>query len=218
VDNEFQSIKEEIEENGVQVHVVTRNEHVPEVEHQNRVIKERSRAIIQTLPYTDLPRKIRIALIKYVVFWLNNTLKENQYMTPREMIMGEQILDCKNICKIPFGSYMQIHEDQQIKNTMESRTTGAICLGPSNVSGGYNFYSLETGEIITRRNWTELPVPMDVISRLKEMSSGGNCNIDKILEEKELVESSSNHENELELGDTIEEDDIFNLGYLGFCW
>jgi hypothetical protein len=101
---------------------------------------------------------------------------------------------------------------------MESRTTGAICLGPSNVSGGYNFYSLETGEIITRRNWTELPVPMDVISRLKEMSSGGNCNIDKILEEKELVESSSNHENELELGDTIEEDDIFNLGYLGFCW
>jgi hypothetical protein len=112
VDNEFQSIKEEIEENGVQVHVVTRNEHVPEVEHQNRVIKERSRAIIQTLPFTDLPRKIRRALIKYVVFWLNNTLKENQYMTPREMIMGEQILDCKNICKIPFGSYMQIHEDQ----------------------------------------------------------------------------------------------------------
>lgn len=89
VDNEFQSIKEKIEENGVQVHVVTKNEHVPEVECQNRVIKEISRAIIQTLPNTDLPRKIRIALIKYVVFWLNNTLEENQYMTRREMIMGE---------------------------------------------------------------------------------------------------------------------------------
>jgi hypothetical protein len=45
-DNEFQSLKEEIENDGVQVHVVTKNEHVPEVERQNRVIKERAQAII----------------------------------------------------------------------------------------------------------------------------------------------------------------------------
>jgi len=150
-DNEFQSLKGEIENDGVQVHVVTKNEHVPEVECQNRVIKERARVIIQTLPYSDLPKKIRVALIKYVIFWLNNTLKENQSLTPREMILGEQILDCKNICKIPFGSYVQVHEDRQVTNTMESRTTGAICLGPSNMNGGYNFFSLETGEI--RRNY-----------------------------------------------------------------
>jgi len=73
-------------------------------------------------------------LIKYVVIWLNNTLKENQSLTPREMILGEQILDCKNICKIPFGSYVQVHEDRQVTNTMESRTTGAICLGISNMN------------------------------------------------------------------------------------
>jgi len=41
-DNEFQSLKGEIENDGVQVHVVTKNEHVPEVECQNRVIKERA--------------------------------------------------------------------------------------------------------------------------------------------------------------------------------
>jgi len=142
------------------------------------------RAIIQTLPYSDLPKKIQITLIKYVVSWLNNTLKENQSLTPREMILGEQILDCKNICKIPFGSYVQVHEDQHVTNTMESRKTGAICLGPSNMNGGYNFFSLETGEIIIRRNWTELPVPMDVVSRLKEMSNGRNSNIEEILEDK----------------------------------
>jgi len=32
--------------------------------------------------------------------------------------MGEQILDCTLICKVPFGSYVQVHEDQQITNTM----------------------------------------------------------------------------------------------------
>jgi len=123
-------------------------------------------------------------LIKYVVFWLNNTLKENQSLIPREMILGEQILDCKNTCKIPFGSYVQVHEDRQVTNTMESRTTGAICLGPSNMNGGYNFFSLETGEIITRRNWTELPVPMDIVSRLREMSNDGNSNIEETLEDE----------------------------------
>jgi hypothetical protein len=84
---------------------------VPEAERQNRVIKERARPIIQTLPYSDLPKKIRIALIKYVIFWLNNAPKEGQTLSPRGMITGEQILDCKNICKLPFGTYVQVHED-----------------------------------------------------------------------------------------------------------
>jgi hypothetical protein len=50
------------------------------VEHQNRLIKERARGMIQTLPYgaTAIPRKIRVALIQYVVFWLNLIPKDEQ--------------------------------------------------------------------------------------------------------------------------------------------
>ena len=91
-DNEFKILQEEVEEMGVNVSIVTKNEHVPEVERQNRVIKERARCIIQTLPYSKVPRKIWIALIQYVVFWLNDIPKENQLLSPREMIKGEQIL------------------------------------------------------------------------------------------------------------------------------
>jgi hypothetical protein len=172
----------------------------------NRVIKERAWAIIQTLPYSDLPKKTQIALIKYIVFWLNNTLKENQSFTPREMILGEQILDCKNICKIPFGSYVQVHEDGQVTNTMASRT-------PSNMNGGYNFFSLETGEIITRRVWTELPVPIDVISRLKEMSYGGNSNIEEILEDRHPsdewgLEENAEEKKEILNNNAIEEEEM----------
>ncbi len=148
VDNEFQTLKEDIENDGVHVHVVTKNEHVPEIERQNRVIKERARAIIQTLPYKDLPKKIRVALIKYIIFWLHNTPKEGQTLSPREMIMGEQILDCKNICKLPFGAYVQVHKDRQVTNTMESQTTGAIYLGSNNMNGGYSFYNLETEKLL----------------------------------------------------------------------
>jgi hypothetical protein len=80
-DNEFESLREEIEECGTQVNVTAKEEHVPEVEHQNRVIKERARAIIQTLPYKSVPKKMRIGL-SYYVFWLNNIAKSGQDFSP----------------------------------------------------------------------------------------------------------------------------------------
>jgi hypothetical protein len=39
------------------------------------VIKERARAVIQTLPYQRMPKKMRIALLQNVIFWLNNIPK-----------------------------------------------------------------------------------------------------------------------------------------------
>jgi hypothetical protein len=50
-DNEFESIKEEMAALGVGVNVTAKEEHVPEIERQHRVIKEHARAIIQTLPF-----------------------------------------------------------------------------------------------------------------------------------------------------------------------
>jgi hypothetical protein len=94
-DNEFQALKEDLEDIGMNVHVVSKNEHAPEVERQNRVIKERERAVIQTMPYKRTPKKMRIALVQYTVFWLNNILKEGQDQSPKEIIMGKQKLDAK---------------------------------------------------------------------------------------------------------------------------
>jgi hypothetical protein len=55
---------------------------------------------------------------------------------------------------------------------MESRTAGAICLGHSgNVQGGHKFLSLRTGRIITRRSWTALPMPDDVIARVNALGA-----------------------------------------------
>jgi phospholipid N-methyltransferase len=59
----------------VVVNVTAKEEHVAEIERQHRVIKERARAVIQTLPFKNMPKKMRIALIHNVVFWLNNIPK-----------------------------------------------------------------------------------------------------------------------------------------------
>jgi hypothetical protein len=48
---------------------------------------------------------MRVAWIQYVIFWLNYIPKEGQVQAPKEIIMGEQRLDCKVLCKLPFGAY-----------------------------------------------------------------------------------------------------------------
>jgi hypothetical protein len=75
------------------------------------------------------------------------------------------------MCQLPFSAYTQVHDDLEVTNTMESRTTGAINLRPTgNIQGSHKFLSLITGGIIIRRNWTELPVPSDVINRLNDLT------------------------------------------------
>jgi len=142
-DNEFEIIREDMVALGIAVNVTAREEHVPEIERQHRVIKERARAVIQTLPYGSMPKRMRIALIQNVIFWLNNIPKVGQDHSPKDLICGEQLLNYRTVCRIPFGAYAQVHDDQSITNAMASRTTGAISLGSTNnVQGTYRFLSL----------------------------------------------------------------------------
>jgi hypothetical protein len=150
-DNEFESIRKSMEALGVTVNVTAKEEHVPKIERQHRVIKERASAVIQTLPFWSMPKKMRIALIHNVIFWLNNIPKAGQDYSSKDLVFGEQVLNYKTICRIPFGAYAQAHDDQSLTNTMESRTTRAISLGTTgNIQGTYRFLSLRTGEIIVR--------------------------------------------------------------------
>ena len=37
-----------------------------------------------------------------------------------------------------FGQYVQLHIQEKVKNTMKSRTIGAIGMGPGEIRGRYN--------------------------------------------------------------------------------
>jgi len=89
---------------------------------------------------------------------------------------------------------------------MLPRTNGAINLGPSNLKGGQKFLSLETGDIIVRKRWTEMPVPTDVIIRLEEMSTDPSDVLNEFFDESisEVIENecdniSEEKENEIEM-------------------
>eukprot|EP00957_Ditylum_brightwellii_P167703 12766932-Ditylum_brightwellii.AAC.1 len=54
---------------------------------------------------------------------------------------------------------------------MMLRTLGAISLGQEgNLQGGYKFFHLSTGKKISRRLFTELPIPYKVILRVEELA------------------------------------------------
>jgi hypothetical protein len=146
---------------------------------------------------------MRLAMIHYIIFWLNQLPREDQILSPKELIVGETILDVKALCKIPFGSYAQVHDGVEITNTLTARTTGAINLGPNHMTGGHKFFNLTTGEIIIRRKWTELPVPNEVIMCLSDLAKDYEHS-----DLSQLFHDNQDQDNETEYETHLVDDDL----------
>ena len=169
----FVALGDSLREIGVELNLSSKNDHAPEAERAIRLIKERFRATVNMLPYTTLPTALKVQLVYYSVFWVNNVPKRtgiSQTMSPREIVKGRK-LDYKRDCALEFGAYVQMHEKDLPTNSMRPRTTGAICVGPSgNAQGDMFFYSLSTQKVRQCGSWTELPVPAEVITHLESIA------------------------------------------------
>jgi hypothetical protein len=112
-------------------------------------------------------------MIQYIVQWLNDFPPlsgiSQTYSSPTFM-MGTA-LDLNNHCIIPFGAYVEAHEDYDRTHTMAERTKGTICLGPTaNFQGSYKILCLKTARKVTRKKIKELPMSASVIKRIEEIS------------------------------------------------
>lgn len=157
----LQGIEGYLNELGIQYIPASKNQHVGEIERCIRQVKERVRAFVTTLPFL-LTRTMLVYVVYFCVRMINSFPHDGNPESPREMLMGKK-LDYKNDCKLEFGAYVQVNEDNAITNTMASRTVGAICLGIHGESSSYRFLSLQTWKVITRGSWTVLPLPSEVI-------------------------------------------------------
>ena len=95
-----------LNEKEITVNQTARNEHVPEVERAGRTLKERVRAIWNTLPY-KLSNKMIIGLTNYACKMINLFQKANRAggLAPREIFTGIRT-DYKRGCKLGFGEYV----------------------------------------------------------------------------------------------------------------
>ena len=147
------------------------DEHVPNIERYIRTTKDTIRSAYNDLPFQHIPCMFLVRLTENAIFW-QNAFPRNDSVTPmlspRYIIEGRNIDYNKHIRIPPFGAYAHTHEIHD--NTMRPCTIGAICLGPSgNEQGTHYFYSLMTGRVISCPNFTELPMPSDVIQRISHI-------------------------------------------------
>ena len=150
------------------------DDHVPHVERSIRTVKERTRCLIQGLPFKRIP----IAMMRSAVENSHKVLNQfpardgaSKTLSPLTIMTGKPSPDYNGM-KIEFGACPQVFEDKDPTNTMKARTSGAIVLTPTgNAQGGYYFLSLlATGRKLYRQQWNELPMPNGVIATVERMA------------------------------------------------
>ena len=171
MDGEFAHLRGELASIGVTLNDTSRDEHVGDIERFIRTIKERMRAIYNTLPFQKVPARLTIEMGKASVFWLNSLPQKNglySELSPRTIVTGQK-LDFKRHCRFQFGEYVQTHKEHD--NSMSPRTVGVLALRPTgNAQGSFYFMSLSTGWVLNWLRGTVLPMPDDVIDRVHRMA------------------------------------------------
>ena len=155
-----------------QINIADADNHVHKVERSIRTIKERTRCLVQGLPFKRIPKIMMRAAIESA----NKSMNQfpaldgvSATMSPLTIMTGLPSPDYNDL-KIEFGAYAQVFESNDPTNTVKARTTGAIALTPTgNAQGGYYFMSLATGRKLSRQQWDVLPMPDGVIAAVEEM-------------------------------------------------
>jgi hypothetical protein len=151
MDNEFEKLRNLVPI--LAINTTVAKEHVSEVERKIRLIKERGRGILNTLPFKKMPRLMLIELVYHVVLWLNSFPANSgvpETLSPREIVYRHKLNFAKH-CKSPFGTCCEVHDEPAPTNTMVTHSTLAIVLGPTgNLQGTYKFLSLAIGKKIKR--------------------------------------------------------------------
>jgi hypothetical protein len=69
MDGEFEKIQPLLP--NLECNTTAAKEHVSEAEQTIRTIKERSRGLLATLPFSHMPRRMKIEFVYFILLWLN---------------------------------------------------------------------------------------------------------------------------------------------------
>ena len=156
------------------LHIYGRDEHVPTIERSNRTVKERCRAICNSLPYRRYTKLMVIMLVRFVIYWLNAippTTGVSATISPSSIVRGTSKPNFKYE-HLSFGTYIMAYVGT--KNNMKARSVPAIALTPSNEWGGFYCMSLLTGKRIHAYKWTQLPINDEVIDQVHSLALAEN--------------------------------------------
>ena len=170
-DPEFEMLRDVMLDLDIELECCSAQEHVPEIERSIRVIKERFRTLYHRLPFNAIPKvMVKVAAMECVK-WLNSFPPRtgvSDFYSPRAIVTGRPI-DYNRHCKTAFGSYVQALHETNPTNTTAPRTIGCIYLRSTD-DKGYQLLNLSSKHVITRRKYTEIPTPQNVIDRVEQLA------------------------------------------------
>ena len=167
------TLKNELLDAGIKCEAASTKKHVPGIEVRIRVIKERCRAVLNTLPFL-LPRSLLKHLVAYAVSRINmipTTAVRSDGISPREAFTGRR-MDCKVDLRIAFGTCVQINTFAEPVNSMAPRTELAIALEPTgSINGSVNFWVWRTKRVVSRESWSaEIPFSPSMIAYINDVA------------------------------------------------
>ena len=71
MDGKFEPLRNELNEASINLNIAAANEHVPQIEQQIQVIKERVRATCHSLPFKMMPLLMLVKMVYNAVKWIN---------------------------------------------------------------------------------------------------------------------------------------------------
>ena len=154
----------------ITIHTCAPEEHVPQIERQNRTTKEKLRTICHSLPYKQYTKLMTISLAEYGTYWQNSFPSAkgvSNTLSPSFIVEGRRKPDF-NHQHISFGAYALVYIGT--KNNLKARSVPAIALRPSNDWGGFYFMSLITGKKLHAFKWMELPINDEVIAQVSKLA------------------------------------------------
>jgi hypothetical protein len=167
MDGEFKKIKPLLPT--LECNTTAAKEHVSEAECTIRTLKERTWGLLATLPFSHVPKRMKIEFVYFIVLWFNAFLVKTK--TSVLYLLWELLvrwrLDYKKHCRVLPGTYCEVHDEPTPMNTMAWQTHECIALGPTgNLQSSVKFYCLTTGRVLKRRSFTPMPTPDWVIKRV----------------------------------------------------
>jgi hypothetical protein len=143
------------------------SKHVGLVKQNICFIKEKTCSIRHSLPFERIPALMLVCMVLYTMQFMSSFPRKGglKHYPPSAIMTGAQLHMSQ--LELKFGSYCQVAEDVTSCNSLAAHMHGAISMGPSgNLSGEQLFLALDTGKLIVRNLWKELPMPLAVIGRV----------------------------------------------------
>ena len=112
MDNEFEVLRDNLREELLTLNTTATNQHVPQIEIQVKVVKERVQSTWNSLPYKNFPNRMISCMVENEVFCLNALqIYSGMYSTIslRTLLTGITINFSKHR-KIQFGAYAEPHQ------------------------------------------------------------------------------------------------------------